>query len=963
MKKIISLLLIALLMMTLAACGGGDDDPEDILDCILNPEAEGCDDIIPGDDDPLDDRSAEEILADAIIENWDGDVTHLDVLLDTMDFTNSMELVAEFNFEATDNDGVDHIINVVLTDSYLFLATGDVLHRHINLNIDGEFLEFTIIYEEVDTGVILYVEFSDIRTRLEQEEPEMGDILDVLGVDEDWLRFSFDDSLANLVEIEVMRELLADIFFNEMGLLFFYELEDEIETDTGLLLADYNLNIGLIMDTLAEGDYTLFATMLENIDLDTLLTDLDEAIFTPELVAFMQDKQVQLEGEGFDVVGSIAYLEANGTEAFITSLSTEDLDIFIYWLTTDDWRLVEETVNNLYETMPWQVISAIDLPTEDLETGATITWVSYHPELITAEGVVTVPEMDMWDQWAGLEATVTVGEETRMAYFEVTVPPVNCEWCVDEYPDYHDYDDDDRNDPIGDYLKDTVELSDIILFIEALKDNLTLVDFTALELETVDHEALIEAIYDSQVVFDAYIVTLSATAPESAILLSSFSPIVGYLEEFVFLTDVRYAIDNLSMFDDYLTLDYYLDNSLLEVEIDKTATFAIETTVSLAPNAFGALFVNVLADTSDFLAGFTETDLPYVEYINCPVGELDCEEFPEYDRLLERFNLLSEMEMIATYDPSNLHEIEMEVNFTEFANAFINLPIYDDELLNRAVDKLYNDMPWQVVAVINLPTVDLENGATISWASDRPDLIDADGNVYPPGVDEWDQWVMLTATVTVGSEEEILYFSVTVPPINADWMGDEYNNYNDNNEGLDISNVTDLSLTITVRDNATILIPTTYEDVNAIAEDFARFSLNIMAFDYLERITEFYDDNPGLIGTDYGYTLPLDLFVDVFHLTPAFDGLLSTVYIGGSPEDPELIIDLYWMDGTQVFTSPLTFTELDALVGEGTGGPATNAIFQTYVNRVDGANFSMEKLIFVYIFNDSYDEDEYDEYQ
>ena len=90
MRKILSLTLLGLLLVTLAACGGKKTIiPDDILDCITDPNAEGCDDIIP---DPTDNRSAEEILADSIIQNWDGDVTHLNNLLAAMDFTNSMEM-------------------------------------------------------------------------------------------------------------------------------------------------------------------------------------------------------------------------------------------------------------------------------------------------------------------------------------------------------------------------------------------------------------------------------------------------------------------------------------------------------------------------------------------------------------------------------------------------------------------------------------------------------------------------------------------------------------------------------------------------------------------------------------------------------------------------------------------------------------------------------------------------------
>lgn len=948
MKKVISLFLVVLLTITLAACGGNDDPQDiidDVLDCVADPSAEGCDEIIP---DPTDDRTVEEILADAIIENWDGETTHLNTLLDALDFAESMELQAEFNFQALDSEDVEHIINVVLTDSYVFLPGDSILNRNVSMNIDGEMVDFTMIFEEVPTGVIIYLEISNLRDLLEEENSEANEVVTVLGVDTDWLKFSFNDTLVNMIEIEVMREILSQVFFSEMGLTVFYDLEDNIELDTGLTLADYNLDIGLIMDKLSSGDYSGFVTMFEGIDFDTLLFDLDGVILVPKLVEFLTENQTDLETEGFDVVNGIIYLEANGTEAYLGSLSETDITTFISILTAPDKMNV--TMRNLEQQMPWQVISVLDLPIEDLETGALITWVSNNPTVITNAGVVT-PHATEWRD-VGFVATVTIGTEVDYFHWNITVPPLDAVGFGDEYYDDH-YDDRD-NDPIGDFLKDTVDFYDIILFIKDMKDNLLLVDFDALELESVDYIALKDAFYESETAYNAYIVTLTSTAPESAKILGTFNYVAKYFEENIFIVDVKYVIDNLDMFEKYITLDYYLDNDLVDISIDKTDVFAIETTMELAPDAFGSLLENVLVDVSVLLGGITEFEIPYIEHIYCPIGET-CEELDGYDNTISRLNDLSHFEMVATYDPSSPSELVVKLDFTDLLDAIINIELFDNELLDRAIDELRSETPWRVISMINLPTSDVENEAIIIWTSDDPSLITSTG-VVTPHATEW-RGVNLTAVVTVGLETDTLYFYVEVPPLTETELGDEYYYYDNGNNGMDISSVIDLSFTVTVKENATVTIPTSTNDVNAIAEDFARFSLSMMAFDYLDRIGRYYSENPSELIIDLGETKSLEFYVDEFFVTHAFDSELSNVVLGGTLLNPELSIELVWLDGTDVFVAPLTFAELLVVVGPGTGGPATNAVFEYYINRVDDTNFNMTKLLFVYIFNDEYEED------
>lgn len=872
MKKILSFILLALMVATLAACGNNNDDPpEDVLDCELTPEDPAC------EEDPTDTRTAEEILADTIIDGFDGGITHLSVLLENMDLSEAMQFEAEFDFEFVDNELETQTINVLMIDNFVFLETGDIVHRSVVINVNEEMVYFDIIFEEVDTGVIIYIDISSVQDRLELEEPEAADIFNLLGVTEDWLMFSFDDSLTNMIEVEVMRELLSNLFFDQMGILFFYEMATDLEEKSGLVLADYDLYLGEMMDNLAEGEYELFKTQLEAVDIDALLLDLDMALLVPEIVIVLTENQTELEADGFDVVSSLVYIQANGTELWLSTLSDADAITF-FMLITDD--------------------------TED--------------------------ELPIFCEDQMIEG---------------------CVW-MDDY--YHD-------DPVGDYLRSNVNLYDVITVIRALKDNLLLVDFDALVLETVNVFDLKDAFYEGQTEYDAYLVTLAATAPESALILSSFSEVAAYFEEMVFIPDVRYAIDNLTIFENYLTLDYYINNDLLVTSIDKTDTFEIETTFTIDENAYGTIFESIVADIAGFVDGFNDFEIEYREYINCPddlpVGEV-CEDFDEYPRIVERLNAVSYLDMIALYDPSNPNTVQLDMDFTEMINAIINIEMYDDEKLSNAINNLY--VPEVVLYDLYLPTVDIENDATIVWTSSDPAVITNTGIVNrSTGAEEYH--IGLQAMVTVGSEVEYRHFNVMVPALGTwdDWYDDNDHNNGFNIGGMDIVSVTNLSLTLTVSEGASVTIPTNVNDVNAIAQEFAKFSLTLMAYDYLDRIYWYYYNNEDAFLADVGQVLPLDHYVDEFYVTLAFDDFESKVTVGGTYANPTISIVLYWNDGTSVFINPLTYAELDLIMGDGTGPPSLTA-YNLYIANVDLTTFNMTKLLFVYIFNDTY-EDDYEE--
>ncbi len=358
------------------------------------------------------------------------------------------------------------------------------------------------------------------------------------------------------------------------------------------------------------------------------------------------------------------------------------------------------------------------------------------------------------------------------------------------------------------------------------------------------------AIYGGQGAFDLFVAELTLTAPITASILEQFSGIVAELEAHMGIAlDIEYALENLHVFEEFFTLDYYIENDLLTTEIEKTEDFSVLTTVTLEPIAYAYLLQEVAETTVTYLEGFEAFELPSYQFINCESGEV-CEPLPEYNDLMMNLGLLGEVEYTILYDPSTPTEVITELDLTEFIN---NLAMLDEEI----------------------------------------------------------------------TEEPVI----------------------------------ELSIKITVREGGTVTIPEDVSDINMIAEDVAKFSLVALVFDEFGNVLEYAEENPEEFALDFGERKYLGSVDSFFDVGLAFDKNMSYIEMGGSIISPEYYIQLFWHDGTQVFTSPIGIIELVEEVFEPLlEGPMSNEIFLELVDMVDEENFNMTKLLFVYIFNET---DEY----
>ena len=848
MKKLLSLMLVSIVMVGLAGCDFAGEVPEEVIDCLTNPDGEGCPDINPlvctgeqvledgvcvdpdpvvtctgdqvledgvcvdpdpdlvctgdqiiedgvcvdpdpdplvctGDQviedgvcvDPVVVKTPAELLAEAVVANWDGDLSHLELLMDSLDLETSMEFILEFNMEVTDFYDEDfeetHFINVVITDNYQYLETGTLMHRNMAMNLDDEVHFIDFMFEEVDTGVIVYMNIEDIKASLVTEGPEVLEYLNTLGATQNWLMFRFDDTLDNVIELEVMKSMVADIFFLQMGETFFYDLQGELDMELGVVLADYDINLGLLMDYLVDENYTAAETMLENIDYETLVFDLDAIHLVPELVMLLNEYKTELDFATFNTDARVAFLLANGTEAFLEDLTDAEIVILLDIL--------------------------VDAPNMDPEA----------PDFSEMYEAYLVEELDHFIVMFMLDKT-----DVQMALGDI--PGLN-----------------------------------FTVFYNAMND----LDYDAFYLETIDVEALGDAIYAGQDAFDIYVIALNATAPETASILAAFSYTVYELEEFmVIIDDINYVFDNLYLFEDYLDIQYYLDNDMVVYDLEITDDFDIETTIMLQGNEASQLFIDLLDEVYWFLDDMESFEMPFLEHINCPVDELDCDPFPDYLPIIADLDEFGYIEIVALYNPLVHDEMSMVIDLTNFAQA-----------LNE--------------------------------------------------------------------------------------LGDESGTINN------------ISIKMIVKEVGSVTLPTETADVNQIAQDFAKVSLNFMTYDFVREALEYYADNQA-----YYQLHPTELLgnhaLDTYdNMTPsyAFDSNMSYITVGGSLLNPTISCTLYWADGTLVFTEPITLDYLDDMMLDGIPSAAD---YQTLLSKVDDDNWNMSKMIIVFLFSDWDNGNQEDEY-
>lgn len=385
MKKIILLFAAFVLSITLMACNRNISDLEI---CLKDPTAPECQTACPagqelvgqnclevcpdgehreGEDcvvDTLecpngqheeagvcvldDNRTPEEIGIDVLVNGYDGNIAFLSTAMVNMHFENALTMTSELNFEITEDIDEVHYIEATIVDSFVYDDTnGDMIKRNLTLDVDNEItVQFSVILHEVPTGVHIYIEVEPIIAELALENPEAAEILNWVGLEHQWAVIKLDDSLQNVVEIEVLKDMVVALFFSEMGETFFVDLQENmIEPQIGFDLSQYDVNLGVLVDFIIEEDWVNVEAEIMGIQHENILLHADAMYVAPMLREFLLDYELDLEAAGFNFDTLIPLLDVaiynaiddvweptlpvdplEGTEAFFRAMTPADIE-------------------------------------------------------------------------------------------------------------------------------------------------------------------------------------------------------------------------------------------------------------------------------------------------------------------------------------------------------------------------------------------------------------------------------------------------------------------------------------------------------------------------------------------------------------------------------------------------------------------------------------------------------------
>jgi hypothetical protein len=600
--------MAAVITLGLAAC-----DPETIDQvetCIEDPSLPEC--------------QPDQLLADQIVSDWDGSMEHIELAMEEMDFSEAM--TQTMTFDLAFNDGYENVVMSFESEDRYVFGEYVLMQRIISeeIQVDGEniVLEAEVIYKEVETGVHVYVNIAQIKSLLAaQGGQEVVDGMNALGLEEDWVLFKFDDSLANIIEIEVLKDMLVEVFFKEVGANFFYDLQDEVELELGFDFEVHGLNLGLFVDYILNDQFEDAELMLENIDFELLLSDFELNVIAPAVADELMYMALDIEAAlpGIVVADEVVFLNTNGFFAWVEQLTDDELEYYI--------------------------TEAFDAETYEIYT---------HHQAGTLDHFIIMTFL---------------------------------------------------NDPYNEADLREIPGFDFDLF-KTTMDNL---DYDAFYMETVELEMLFAAIYGGQDAFDGYLDVLTATAPETASILEAFSGTVLLFEDVVALIeDIEMGFENLSMFSEYFTMDYYVQNNMATIDVTVDENQMVNTEVEFSN--YGELAVDVLEDAYWYLDGFSSFEMPYVSPINCPITET-CEQMPLYD-IQAMLNQFGPVVANIAFDP-----VENDIMIMSLDLAPVLAEFAESIQEESPIDTLEITMTLEEGAVIQVPTdVSIANDVAADFA-------------------------------------------------------------------------------------------------------------------------------------------------------------------------------------------------------------------------------------------------------
>lgn len=909
--------------------------------------------------------SSAEVLANMIVDNWDGSLQFLGLMMAGMDFSEAMTMTFELEFEVTEDIDEIHYFDAVVTDRYLYAATGDIMHRTIDLDIDGEMqLSLGMIYEEVDTGVHLYIEYRPILDFIAQFDSVTVDTMGYAGLDDQWALFQIDDSLQNIVEVEVVKDMLVSLFFQQMGDSFFDDAQLELEGAIGFDLNQYGVDFDAFIDLLIAEDIAAAQLMLEGIQLDAIVLHLDHMLVAWQLHALLQSHATELANAGFDVT-KLALLDTatenpttmemevnepidptKGTVVFFQSLTQVELDLLVDIVIKP---IIEMMVTEQFALDVDPIAMNLDFEAMLNEYGSYLAtnWPYESGPFVLADELAELQTLGAYEYWK----TLTYTERETIW------------WAIDYHFTGYEYYRYELIDTLDELIWQEADLMDFLTMHQTALDAIgfnTAAKIAALETEGIIVflgdtltpadielvmdayvypiiEGLIQAVQTDEV--PEYLITTILNDPHVVAALGMMAPTDG-MDPYDFL-DIDNLTANLTAVDfDQLALEVVDMELLFQAIYQGPVAYDayLLTLETSAPNAalILSLFAPAIAEAQPYMV--------IVDDFTYAIDGLSI-----FDHYLDPAYWLTDTEMDLDLAVTEEFYVQTEMHMTPAMYQILLQDILDDVygyLSGFQMLPLPWDENWVCIDPMDetcetLPIADML--AQLNQMGDMGILL-----TFDPTDPSWMN-MELDATA---------FLDVVVQQSNAWMLEDPYYVADPNNDIL--TGVNAAIIRVTMEEGGTIVMPdeTDVDDLNDLAQDFGKFAVVMTARDYIRELYWHYEYNTSelldlMASGNTTFALDEFYFLDV---SMAFDPALSTIamtVVDADPFNPMVSFELtlYWIDGTTALNGTLDMSDFE-MVFDIDNNLIDAAAYQTMLSYVDDTNYNMTKLFLLFVLQE-----------
>lgn len=885
---------------------------------------------------------------DTLITQMDNSPVFLGTIMQNMTFDQGMEIKFEIDLEVTKDVDVVETLNVVIIDTMV----GNMVQREVSMDLDGEMIDFAIYYETNDNGgVNLYIQPGMFLEALRTTDPDAAEKLEWVGFDKEWAVFEFDETLDTMIQMDVLRDMLSTMFFNEMGVAYFYEIQTELEEELQLDLSLYGIDLGLLIDNVLAEEYDAAQLAIESIDTEGLTLHIDLLYVAPAIFSYLEDYETELKAEGFaydtlaplldtshwnydDPSEDVLVLDvpldgATGTEAFLTALTE-----------TDKTALVEVFKGMVEEEAFYNFTYEMELGYWAKNDFAAI-FINHEFDFVELFGQTRYTEV------RALFGDYTYSEYDIFAAWNALTPE-EVEWIKNSTM-YGDYSMINAYYEVSDYMYLATDTVDFLTTHKVVLDAagvptqvwIDAINTNGLEMWVDGLEAA-----DFAPLFDTYLYTFiddleAAYAADNGIDFV-FETIFSNPHTALLLAELQGnpLFDTDAMIANMVAIDWNLIGS------EDLSLEELGMAIQEGPESFAAFLVanattapNMVLYLEIFEPAVTSVQ-PYMMYVDDMQYAL--EGLSAFDDLLDPMfytDYILDLEMTNTDDITLL--VEMEIDglgyatlfdaFAEDLNSYLSgfttmeLPYdedwvcIDDSEFSECEDV---DVTFvkQILLGLDSSYITLElDPSNLTWTN-----IDLD---FTP---------LLNGLVEAGYEEEVAMMLEN----DATWTIE--NGY-DYATGVNVATVS-----VSMREVSSLDTPAVADtaNVNDIASDFGKFLVASEGYSMLQNIFDIYiveDDYSALVALFNTPTYLSD--IEGLYINGAFDSEISFFVVTGNPMSPSTLqveLELFWIDGTEVFTEGLGLNDLLPLFLE--DDMISEAAYDILVSYADEDTFSLTRV-------------------